>query len=185
MLLEGLARPLLLLHGLAAAVLVASSTHHLLWCRSYRRGRFVRVAAERRFAALVAVAFATTFTVGALLYPTYKVRVRAQYFDAPGAVAAVADLAAAQAERLGHPSAPPAARDLTWAGRLFDVKEHWIALGAGAALLLFVLSRRAHPSVHPEVVPLYLAHSAFVCASAWLAALVGLLTTALRAVGAP
>ena len=79
--LESFARPLMVCHAIAAAVLVGATTHHLLWCRHYLRGSYSRVKAERRFATICAIAFVSTFAAGNLLYPTYKVRVRAEYFD--------------------------------------------------------------------------------------------------------
>ena len=43
--LESLARPLLIGHAIAAAVLVGATTHHLLWCRHYFWGRYHRAKA--------------------------------------------------------------------------------------------------------------------------------------------
>ncbi|HEX9102602.1 MAG TPA: hypothetical protein VF997_10375, partial [Polyangia bacterium] len=58
--LESLARPLLIVHAIAAAVLVGATTHHLLWSRHYLFGRFNRYKAERTFAWVGAAAFLTT-----------------------------------------------------------------------------------------------------------------------------
>src|SRR5579872_4490896 len=85
--LESLARPLLLVHAVSAAVLVGVTTHHLLWARHYARKNFGRIRQERLFALVAAVAFVFTFLLGNVLYPTYKVRVRAEYFDNPQAIA--------------------------------------------------------------------------------------------------
>jgi hypothetical protein len=158
--LENIIRLLLIVHAVSAAVLVASSTHHLLWCRGYLAGQFGRFKGERRFALIAACASVITFVLGNLLYPTYKVRVRAEYFDAPSMIVH------------GLPSV----------ARLFDIKEHWVALGCMASVALFILSRRAHPKDHPHVVRLYFALSMFVCASAWFGALVGLVTASYRSV---
>src|SRR6185369_5184444 len=97
--LEGIIRPLLVVHAIAAAVLVASTTHHVIWCRGYLRQNYERHAGEKRFALIAATAFAITFLLGNLLYPTYKVRVRAEYFDNPAAIAEEQKLRQAQ-ERL-------------------------------------------------------------------------------------
>jgi hypothetical protein len=157
--LEPWVRPLLVLHAVSAAVLVGGATHHVLWCRSYLQGRFVRVAQERLFAKVLAVAYATTFTLGLVLYPTYKVRVRAEYFDRP---------------EVG----------LTFVSRLFDIKEMWMLLGVAVAAALAYLSRRAHPKDHPEGARIYVGLSAFLCVSVWTAALMGLVVVSYRAVGA-
>lgn len=184
--LEPVARPLLVVHIVAAAVLVGSTTHHLLWCRHYLRGSFSRAKAERRFATIVACAFVTTFVVGNLLYPTYKVRVRAEYFDNPGAVADEVKLRDAQHKLVGvaSPPTPTVVPSLSPIARLFDVKEHWVALGCAAAVALWILSRRAHPKDEPRTLWLYVGLSAFCCGSAWLGAIVGVVVASYRAVGA-
>jgi hypothetical protein len=147
-------------HAVSAAVLVGSSTHHVLWCRGYLAGKFGRAKAERRFASIVAIAFTFTFLLGNLIYPTYKVRVRAEYFDSPQMVV----------------------HGLSSMGRLFDIKEHWVALGWAAALLLYALSRFAHPKDHAKVTRLYVGVSLFICASAWFGAIVGLITASYKSV---
>jgi hypothetical protein len=149
----------LVLHAISAAVLVASATHHLLWCRGYLRGRFVRVAQERLFAAVAASAYAITFGIGLVVYPTYKLRVRANYFDQPGS-------------------------GLAWVARLFDIKEMWMLAGVVLAFALVYLSRRAHPSQDQRIAPLYLGLSALLCVSVWGAALIGFFVVSHRAVGA-
>jgi hypothetical protein len=164
--LEPLARPLLILHAILAAILVASSTHHLLWSRPYLRSDFSRAPSERRFALIAACAFLSTFALGNLLYPTYKVRVRAEYLDSPTATAAHASARAADAERLGHPPPTPRTSDLSRIARLFDIKEHFMALGCAAALALLFLSRRAHPARDRRTLPLYFGLSLTVCAAA-------------------
>lgn len=184
--LEGHARLLAVVHAVTAGVLLGAATHHLLTCRGYLRGAFPRIALERRYARVSAVAFAVTFLLGAALYPTYKVRVRAGFLDAPEAVFAAAEQRAAEARILGAPPPPrprAAARDLSWVARLFDVKEHAVALGLGAALVLLALGRLAHPSEDPRLAPLYVGLSLFVCSAAWLGALAGLLTASYRGVG--
>jgi hypothetical protein len=183
--LESVARPLLVSHAVAAAVLVASTTHHLVWCRGYLRGEYGRHKGERRFALIAATAFFATFVVGNCLYPTYKVRVRAEYFDNPSAIAEEARLRAEQHKAIGlAPEAPAGvAGGLSPIARLFDIKEHWVALGCAASLLLLLLSRRAHPKDHPRVLVLYLGLSLIACSTAWFGAIIGLLTASYRSVG--
>jgi hypothetical protein len=183
--LEIFARPLLVVHAISAAVLVGATTHQLLWSRHYLFGRFNTYKAERTFAWVAASAFVTTFLLGNLLYPTYKVRVRAEYFDSPAAVAEETRLRATQRHTTGIAVEPPAAHGpgLSPIARLFDIKEHWVAIGCAASLLLFALSRRAHPKEHPRVLYLYLGLSAVACGTAWFGAVVGLVTASFRAVG--
>ncbi len=181
---ESLARPLLVCHAVAAAVLVGASTHHLLWCRHYLRGRYGQMKAEKRFATIVTLAYVVTFLLGNVLYPTYKVRVRAEYFDNPPAIAAELKLRNEQHPVIGVTPAPATAvADLTRISRLFDVKENWAALGCAASIILWILSRRAHPRDQPRVLTLYLGLAAFACGAAWLGALVGLVTASYRSIG--
>src|SRR2546427_236311 len=105
-------------------VLVASATHHLIWCL---RRRFPQ---DRLFAAVAAVAYATTFALGLVMYPHYKVHVRSEYFDQP-------------------------AVGLAWVSRVFDIKEMWMLVGVGIAGALVYLSRRAHPKDDARMAPLY------------------------------
>jgi hypothetical protein len=162
---------------------VGATSHHLLWSRGYRRGDFSRLRGERTFAWVSAAAFAATFLLGNLLYPTYKVRVRAEFLDNPPAIAEEARLRLAQHEAVGaRPPAPPS-RGLAGVARVFDIKEHWVALGLAASLLLFALSRVAHPKDHPQVLALYLGLSVAQCATAWVGALIGLVTASFRSVG--
>ncbi|MSP58962.1 MAG: hypothetical protein EXR72_01245 [Myxococcales bacterium] len=184
--LEDHARWLLVVHGIAAATLVAASTHHLLWCRHYLHGRFGRARAEQRFALIATGAFVGTFFLGNLLYPTYKVRVRAEYFDSPEAVAAEVQQRREAAARVDDPAPRGGGHGrigLAWVARLFDIKEHWVALGCASSLLLLLLSRRAHPKDDLRVLPLYLGLSVVVCGTAWAGAVIGLLTVSFRAVG--
>jgi hypothetical protein len=186
--LESLARPLLVCHGIAAAVLVGASTHHLLWCRHYLWGRYGRIKAERRFASIATSAFVTTFVLGNFLYPTYKVRVRAEYFDNPAAIAEEVKLRTAGHAAIGAAATAPPPQttvvpSLSSIARMFDIKEHWVALGLAASLALWVLSRRAHPREQAGVLPLYLGLAAVQCGTAWFGAVVGLVTASFRAVG--
>lgn len=163
MLLEGVARPLLVAHALLAGTLVALTTHHLVWIL---RSRGARRRGEPRFALLASLFFFAACLVGSSLYPTYRVQVRAQYLEAP---------AAASAPGAGHLPLPRVAR-------LFDVKEHLAALGLLASGCLLWLSRRSSPLGAPART-LYVALAGYVCVASWCALLIGLYTVSVRAVG--
>jgi hypothetical protein len=178
--LERWARALMIVHAISAAVLVASTTHHVVWLRGYFRRDFSRYKGERRFALIAAIAFACTFLLGNLLYPTYKVRVRAEYFDNPAAVAEDLRHRQSQAKTPAELQPPPS---LSPIARLFDIKEHWVALGCVACLLVLLLSRVAHPRQQPSTLLLYLGLALFACSTAWLGAIAGLVTASYRSVG--
>ena len=181
--LERWARALLVLHAISAAVLVASTTHHVVWLRGYFRGEFTRYKGERRFALIAACAFVSTFLLGNLLYPTYKVRVRAEFFDNPAAVADELRLREAQNKLTSASPAQLTPPPLSPISRLFDIKEHWVALGCFASLLVLLLSRLAHPREQPSALVLYLGLALFACATTWWGAIVGLITASFRSVG--
>jgi hypothetical protein len=149
------ARPLLVVHALVAAVLVASATHQFVFCRGYLRGRFARADRERALAVVAAIAYAVNFLLGLVLYPSYKVMVRVEYLDRP---------------EVG----------LAWVARLFDIKEMWMLAGVAVAGGLVYLSRRSHPREEPRGTPLYLTLSAILCVSVWAAALMGLVVASYR-----
>ncbi len=180
---EPFVRPLLVLHTICAAVLVGAATHQVVWMRGYLRRDFRRAPGERRFALIATTAFVCTFVLGTILYPTYKVRVRAEYFDAPAAVASEVELRRAATVTGLVPSQNDNALTLVAVARRFDIKEHWVALGCAASLALLFLSRRSHPKDNPAALPLYVGLALFVAFSAWLGAIVGILTAAHRAVG--
>jgi hypothetical protein len=175
-LLEGVARPLVIAHALLGATLVGLTTHHLIWII---RSRGARRRGEPRFALLASGAFCLAFLFGSLVYPTYRVRVRAEYFDSPSAQRAEHALRSAQ-----HlaPGPAPALPSLERVAHVFDIKEHLVGLGLFASLGLLWLSRRTDPSAEPERL-LYLGLGWFVCLASWSALIIGLYTTSLRAVG--
>ena len=115
-------------------------------------------------------------------------RVRAEYLDLPSAVAAEADLRArARAEihaRAGAP--PPAPRDedslsTSQIARVFDIKEHWAAVGLPLMLAAALLAFAWDPKRDGRAARgLLLFTSGGAAACAWLAALVGLYVTAVR-----
>ena len=97
---------LLVLHGLSATLLLGAVTHQAIavWWPSRREAswwRSLRAVHAERYVAAVVVLFATTFALGALLYPPFRLVARAQSLDV---------------------HAP-------WATGLFEVKEHAAALG--------------------------------------------------------
>lgn len=175
---ESHARLLLVLHAILGAATVAASTHLVVWLRGYLKGKPQRRRGVRRFAWISSALFALTFVAGNLGYPTYKVRVRTGYLENPPAVAASMPGrdATEVAERYERTS-----RMARW----FDVKEHWVSLGLVLTIACLLILRRWEPSGAEEsaIAPLVFAMAATAAATAWLAALVGLLVSSYRAVG--
>jgi len=67
--------------------------------------------------------------------------------------------------------------------RWFDVKEHWIALGLFASAALTLILRLWHPEKDgPTLVPVVFWLAVVVAGTLWLAAIIGVMTSAWRAV---
>jgi hypothetical protein len=129
-------------------------THLTIWCISALRGR-PRRAGIRWFAVVGLVVYLAQFTLGNLIYPTFKVRVWIAYL-----------------------SREP---DLGWARHLFEKKEHVAAIALPAVILVAVLAFR--PATDRGSLRMLAVAAALVAACAWFAALAGLLVTSVRAIG--
>ena len=110
--LEPWARALLVIHALGAMALLGAVTHQGILAVGYLSGYTARHRLEATYVRIVAWLYPAVFALGALAYPTYRVRIRAAVFDL---------------------SAP-------WASNAFDIKENLAALGLFTALAL-ALSR--------------------------------------------
>lgn len=201
------ARWLLVAHTIAAGALVGAATHLVVWMRGFVRGDFRRVHAVRKFAVISAGLYVLTLVIGNLVYPVYKVRVRVEYLEQPAAVTRDSEgrlEARARAQRghqalmsdgAGDAPAPPDARVTDQAAdlprqtakvaRWFDVKEHWVALGAalaiGCAVILLVWNPRRHDRA---IAPLVFLLALGAALAAWLGAVIGIVVSSYRAVGA-
>lgn len=192
------ARLLLVAHAVVGAALVAVSTHLAVWAwRLRKRPRYRRSAPW--FAAVAAILYVLQLFLGNFLYPTYKIRVRAEYLDNPQAIArdvASRQTARAQIDKLAgvpgagarDPAALTAAKDeaiseARRAARIFDIKEHLVGLALPLALacpaLLWAAARAANRRIFENTA---LAFALLVAAVTWFAALVGLVVTSIRSV---
>jgi hypothetical protein len=175
--LEAHARLLLIVHAIIGAATVAVTTHLTFWVRGTLRGE-PRLYGVRWFGVAALLLFATQFTLGNLLYPTYKVRVRGEYLDRPATIAAEA--------RLRRPDAPadtPAPR-LSHVATLFDIKEHLVALALPLVAAACALAWAWRPDRDGPLAGRVLYGCAItVAATTWFAAIAGLVVTSYRAVG--
>jgi len=153
--LYGARRLLLVLHGAGSIVLVGAATHHALTMRHYLRGKFVRVAAEKTWAKVVAASYVFTFVLGALLYPTYRYHVRGLYLDRYAPV---------------------------FAG-LFDVKEVYASLTLVVAIGLGALAFVWKPAEERWLARVYAVMSLIVCGVVWLNVVLGILVASVRGIG--
>ncbi len=145
---------LLLLHAASAIALIGSATHHALQMPALLRGA-PRVRLERIYARVVAVAYATTYGLGAMLYPTYRYHVRGLYLDRH------------------HPMV----------SSLFDIKENLATIALLLALALGALGGKLSADAEDRpLVRVYAAMSVFVAAVVWFNVVSGLLIVSYRSV---
>jgi hypothetical protein len=189
---ESSARWILVLHTILGVVAVGAATHLVIWMRGYLRGEYGRHDAVRKFAMISLAFHALAFVAGNLMYPTYKVEVRAAYLENANAII---DARAAHerevdkiAAREKSPSVEaPVTTDLVKraakAARWFDVKEHWIALGLIASLGLVLILRFWDPRRDGRALaPVVLGLAIVIAGTVWLGAIIGVLTASWRAV---
>ena len=169
---ENAARWVLVLHTALGVAAVGASTHLVLWLRKYVRGETGRRRAVVRFAWLVLALQLAAFVAGNVMYPTYKVEVRAAYLENPPAIMAAhhgeatVDLVRRSAE----------------AARWFDMKEHWVALGIPISAALVLVLSLWDPDEGKAIGPIVVMLVVIANATLWLAAIAGVLTASIRAV---
>ncbi len=192
MLTESAARWMLVLHTALGVAAVGAATHLVIWMRKLARGEYGRYRAVKKFAIISLVLHALAFLAGNVMYPTYKVEVRAAYLENESAV--IESVLAHQREvdvvavREHAPTVQPTATsDLVMraakAARWFDVKEHWIALGLFASAGLVLILMFWNPKRDGAALsPIALGLSIVVAGTVWMGAIIGILTASYRAV---
>lgn len=192
MLTETAARWLLVLHTLVGVAAVGAATHLVIWMRRYFRGKAGTRRAVIKFARLTLALQVAAFIAGNVMYPTYRVEVRAAYLENPTAVIEAQQAKAEWAARVmqregGQPRESPAigsvVRRSSQAARWFDVKEHWVALGIFVSAALLLMLSRWPPGREPTALaPVAMAFALVSAGTLWFAATIGILTSAWRAI---
>ena len=192
MLSESAARWLLVLHTALGVAAVGAATHLVVWLRRYLRGQAGKRRAVLKFAWLVLGLQLAAFLAGNIMYPTYKVEVRAAYLENAAALVASheahdRDVARVDLRDHGEPRESTVTADLVKRGaqaaRWFDVKEHWVALGILVSAALILILTLWNPARDPRVLgPIVTALAVISAGTVWLAAIIGVLTAAWRAV---
>lgn len=144
---------LLVLHFAGAVVLIGSSTHLLLQMPALLRGQS-RVRLERIYGRVVAVTYSVTYTLGAILYPTYRYHVRALYLDHH------------------HPMV----------SNVFDIKENLATIALPLALALGALGGRMSAAEDAPYRPVYAVMSLLVAAVVWFDVVSGVVIASYKAV---
>jgi hypothetical protein len=193
----GTARWLLIAHAIVAAAAVAATTHWCVWLWPFVRERYVKVQAAKRFGIIAMSLYLAAAVGGMLIYPTYKARVKLEFFtsskavldDAAARVHAAEELRARAANEQPRELDPGAVLRATRdapdrAGKIarwFDVKEHWVAVGIFLGLATMAVLLAWDPRRDGRGPQMFVVLGALAtCAITWLAAIVGLVTTATR-----
>ncbi|UCF15184.1 MAG: hypothetical protein JSW59_17390 [Phycisphaerales bacterium] len=113
---------ILLVHLFVTFVLVGSLTHNLLIVVKYVRGKFGRKKLELYYNRVSLWSYVIVYVLGALIYPAFRVYMRAEYFD----------------------------EELPWATGLFEVKEHWGAVALAMFVVYYYLRKSFEPDVEKE-----------------------------------
>jgi len=122
--LEGFYAFLLLVHTFTTFVLIGAMTHNLVCVASYLRGRFGRQKLEWRYLKVSLWSYIITYIFGVLVYPAFRVYIRGGEagFD----------------------------KTIPWATGLFEVKEHWGAIGLALMVVYYFLRKNFNPQAERE-----------------------------------
>ena len=151
---EAYARPLMLMHTLAAFMLLGAATHHGLMVRAIAWNPRFNASLSRVYASVSVVAYLTTTALGAVVYPAYRYYVRGLYLD----------------------------RHALWASRLFDIKEDLAVLGALSVVGIFILSRSVSMKSERRHLVVYSGLVWTVAIIVWVDTVSGLLISMARSV---
>jgi hypothetical protein len=121
------AKVLLILHAAAAIALVGATVHYGILAVSYLRGRYYRIDLHRTYLKIICYLYPLTFALGLILYPRFRVHVRADYMD----------------------------KEAPYGTLFFEIKEHWLAVGLAILIALLALSRNIQISKPTAVTHLY------------------------------
>ena len=136
---------LLLAHLFVTIVLVGSLTHNLLVVVNYVRGKFGRQKLELLYARVSLWSYVIVYVLGALIYPAFRVYIRAQYFDP----------------------------ELPWATGLFEVKEHWGAVGLALFFVYYLLRKKMQPEQERDKLLFYAALCVLLNVIVWYKVVIG------------
>ena len=111
---EPIAKILLILHTISTIILVGAVTHNFFLMIGYFRGNISRIKLHNRYVRYGFASFIFTYLLtGALIYPTFRVRVRYDYLD----------------------------KNLPWLTGLFEIKEHWMSMALAIFISYYLLNR--------------------------------------------
>ena len=143
--LESMYEVLLLGHLVVTFVLVGSLVHDLFCVVGFCRGRFGKSRIQKRYVKVGFWCYVIVYVLGALIYPAYRVYIRGGCFD----------------------------QGLPWATGLFEVKEHWGALGLAFFVVYYLLRRSFEPDQEKDKLYFYVPLCVLLNVILWYKVVVG------------
>jgi len=150
--LENYYKVLLLVHLLVTFLLVGSMTHNFFVVIGYVRGKFGRQKLELRYVKYAFWSYIIVYVFGILIYPAFGVYIRNPYFD---------------------PQFP-------WATGLFEVKEHWGAVGLAMFFVYYILRKNFQPAEEKNKLFLYVPLCLILNIIIWFKVIVGCYLTVMK-----
>jgi len=117
---EPYAKWLLFAHLTFAVVAFAIAIHLAIRVFFFLQKRPLKVRHERLYVRLLAIFYFLTYFVGCILYPTFRIRIREEFY---------------------------VKEKMDWATGLFEVKEHFASFGFVAVIAIIMLSQQIEPPV--------------------------------------
>ena len=149
------AKVLIVAHAAAAIVLIGSSTHNAVLSLLHLTGRSRRPRLQQLYATVMGWAYLSTFALGLLSYPTFRVEVRAAYLD----------------------------EHVPLATSFFELKEHWLGIGLLMLACYWPLARTVDGRRRTADAMLFHVLGVALALVVWLALFTGLLVALIRPVG--
>jgi hypothetical protein len=149
------AKLLMVVHGLCAVALLGSVTHTGLLAAYHLAGRPIRPKLRQSHAKITLWTYVATFTLGLILYPRFRLDVRAAYLD----------------------------EHVPLATGFFELKEHLVAVGLMLAIAHFVMAPGVDVRARSSEAKLFHALGIALMGIVWIAALTGLVVVAIRPLG--
>jgi hypothetical protein len=143
---------LLLLHLIITLVLIGAMSHNLLIVIGYLRGKFNKRKLEWLYVKVSLWAYAIVYVVGAVIYPAFRVYIRGECFD----------------------------KQIPWATGLFEVKEHWGAMGLAFFFAYYFLRKNFDPKEEKEKLFMYVPLCLLLNIIVWYKTIVGCFLTILK-----
>ena len=145
---------LLIAHAICSLTLLGVATHNGILALYHLFGDFRRPVLQKRYAAVLFWLYWIAFIGGVIIYPIFRVAVRAAYFDS----------------------------SIPLATGFFEVKEHWLALGLALLLWYYPASRRIDIRAPQSFHRFYHLAGVALMLIVWFAAVTGLALVSLRSI---